>query len=191
MITPTIDSLTVDPSTSEAWVVLASYDQAKLVRYHSPTRRRCLSEEVDHTQSPMPHTGYTPTRHVPGSLDRRYAARCKLLEEERRRISHLLVDWLKAAVKQRKLSHITVFAPERMIRLLEPLVEDLQLARVDLCPGDLTYQTDDKLQRHPTIMGRLQQPNDTAPPAIPLDGPLVDRTAGQYFTDPFLRNSSA
>jgi hypothetical protein len=189
MLTPTIETLTVDPNTSEAWVVLASYDQAKLVRYHSPTRRRCHSEVVDHTESPMPINGYTPAKNTPGNLDRRYAARCKILEEERRRFSRLLFRWLKDIVEQRRLSHITIFAPEKMIRLLDPLVEDLQPARVDLCPGDLTYQSDDKLQRHPAIMGRLEQAGGFPSPDIPLDRPLADQTAGQHFTDPFLRNS--
>lgn len=158
MLTPTIETLTVDPSTSETWVVLASYDQATLVRYHSPSAMRCLSEEVDHTESPMPLSGHTPARNISGNLDRRYSVRCKILEEERRRFSHLLFRWLKDTVEQRRLSHITIFAPEKMIRLLGPLVEQMQPARVDLCPGDLTYQSDDKLQRHPAIMGRLEQP---------------------------------
>ncbi len=149
----------LDPSrraTSDAWVVVASLYQARLLRFHSPLRKSCQLEELGRIEAPMPAAACERYVDRSGTSGQPYLTRYQQQQKGYQRFTRQLARWIRGVVREHAIEQITVLASAQMVQWFEQLPTELVPDEADLRASNLMNAYDDALRRDPDILALIQ-----------------------------------
>ena len=186
-----IDRISSEQDTASAWTVLANLYQARLIRCHTPSAKRCKLETMGRIEALLPIDVNRGDGHAFGSSSQDYQTRYQMLQEEYQQFSKKLYDWIQDIAERHGLAQVTVFAPASMIKLLQQRNLEVSPVKLDLRVGRLMNAFDDALRRHPEILGLLR-PKGKTPQAQTSSVPHMSHTkwSPQQSTDPLFRKTN-
>mgnify|MGYP001828453454 CR=1 FL=1 len=142
-------------SPADACFVLASVDQARLLRCTRTPNGRCNISDIDALQSPFPEPERGRPNALKGMTGHSYAAPHHTVEEDHRRFDKLLAQWINEQIDRRDIKRLTVFTAARSIKEISEHLGCAHREQVELVAKNLAGLTNEALQEHEAVLALL------------------------------------
>lgn len=126
-----------------AWFALADAERCRLLCCRLTWRGTQRVDEYDALQNTLPEQGHIQPMSQAGTTH--------CVEEEERRFSDAIVEWLRVKAEEHRIDHLVILAPPRMLGVLRKDVSGLLAGRLEELQGDLMRLKAGQLSEHPIV----------------------------------------
>ena len=129
--------------TNHAWFALADVEHCRLLRCRLTWRGTQHVDEYGTFENTLPEQEHMRPMTQAGTTHS--------VEEQERRFSDAVVEWLRGKAEEHKIDHLVIFAPPRMLGVLRKDSSGLLMGRMEELQGNLMRLKAGQLAEHPMV----------------------------------------
>jgi|GEM_PF-3075417 len=149
--------MTISRTQIQAWMVLSDSSHARLIRCSRTTAGHVHFDVVDKLELPSSEREHGRPCSLAGMTSHAFAAEHHTAEEDIRRFSKQLAQWIDKQIKTREIDFLTIFTPARALEALRTRIHHAHRGMIELRTENLFHLSDDALLRHEAIQKLITQ----------------------------------